>query len=372
MAAAQPRAATSDAPPANADNPVTRLVKLDGEWREAEVYVVQPGRKAELRVDCPSPSTTAMISELAPKPGETRTFGLTITRQHRWTVPFGIAVQLDENRLEWLAPAESGHYRILAAVDLRSNVSVRQGPGLEKTRPLEPVEAQTTFHFLVPAKFDPEGSGAINGYPIGVYPREDEPGVKAAVASHRDKYKPPEWFVPVTAETADLRVSQHFRLREFIPNVSLDKTVYFPFNYDLVRMLQAIRAGLIEAEIKAPIIRIVRGYLSPYEADRLRRQGVSVLKWNRYQYGDAVLFIVDGNLDDKMDDVTGDGEVDVRDAKAVANVVRKVQDELDMPGWLGVFARRADQTLPETPMVGFDLRGWSVETIEVGGAPDEE
>jgi len=347
---------------------VSCQVLVDGTWREAEAFVVPPGKTVSMQVVYPGVTTAAEVGEVpaAPK-GAERVFHLSTSTEYRWVVPYGIVSWIMGNRLEWVAPAGPGHYKVTCEIQSQRTLRYSIGKGEEKRRTLPPVNVTATFHFLVPFEFDPEGSGVIEGYPIGIYPRETDKNVKSVVAAHRDRYHPPKWFVAVTPETRDLRISKHFRLREFVPESPADKTVYFPYNSDLVRALEAIRGELEKSGVRNPRVRIVRGFVSPYEADRLRRQGVRILKWNRYQYGDAVLFIVDRDLDDKMDDINGDGKVDVQDARFLARVVRKVQEKIRLPGWIGVYARRADKTLPDTPMVGFDLRGWWVETYEAGG-----
>lgn len=354
---------SADEPAAEGDDvEVSRLVKIDDNWMEAEVFIVEPGKTIEMRVDSPAAAAPAVVSHLVPDPEKTQTYGLSTSNEYRWTVPFGKAIQLDGERLEWTAPAGPGHYKIDCRLNIRRSLSYKEGDASEKHRELKPLIANTTFHILVPHEFDPEGPGIIEGYPIGVYPRETGPNVKAVVASHRDRYKPPKWFVAVTSETAELRVSEHFRLREFVPDAPKGETVYFPYNPQLTEALEAIRAELVTSGVRTPRIRILRGYVSPHEAERLRRQGISMLTWNRYQYGDAVLVIVDKEFDDKMDDLNGSGSVDDADVRIVATVIRRVQDRLKMPGWIGVYSKRPDNTLPETPMVGFDLRGWRVET----------
>ena len=176
----------------------------------------------------------------------------------------------------------------------------------------------------------------------------------------------------VTPETRDLHVSEHFRLRDFVPGAQEDTTIYFPYNADLCRALEALIADLGESGIATPRLAILRGFLSPYDAERLRRQGIRLLRWNRYQYGDAALLIVDCNSDGKMDDLDGDGLVDMRDAEALGRLVNGVQKRLGLPGWIGIYAGPPDKTLPDTPMVGFDVRGWWVETYRVGPSPKGE
>lgn len=347
---------------------IVRQVRLDGEWSSAEAFVVLPGRTIQMRLIVPEVSAPSHRGGPASSSAEgaARTFSLATSSECRWKIPYGTPVSLKENQLEWVVPTGPGHYEVVCEIERHNTLRWTLGEASEKSRELPPLRASMTFHILVPFELDPEGRGVIEGYPIGVYPRETAENVKAVIAAHRNRYRPPRWFVAVTPETRDLHVSEHFRLGDFVPSAAEDVTAYFPYNANLCRALEAMLVDLRKSGVTAPRLRIVRGFVSPYDAERLRRQGIRLLRWNRYQYGDAALIIVDRDGDSKMDDLDGDGMVDMRDAEVLSRVVSGVQRRLGLSGWIGIYGQRSDKTLPETPMVGFDLRGWWVETYRVG------
>jgi hypothetical protein len=365
-ASAKPPAKVSAKPaPARGERTaVIGQVWLNDAWHEAEAFVVMPGKTVEVRLLCPDAAPVSNLSDVVgpPAKGTERTFALSRSLEYRWKIPLGIVESLSESQIEWQAPAAPGHYKITCEVEGKSAFRYAAGEAGEKSRDLPALHASKVFHFLVPFELDPEGRGVIQGYPIGAYPNEKGRDVKAVIADHSDRYQPPRWFVAVTTETRELLVSEHFRLREFVPNAPNDTTVYFPYNADLVRVLEAVLADLKTSETAEPHLRILRGYVSPYEAERMRRQGARLLVWNRYQYGDGVLVIANRDAGMKMGDLNGDGKVDVRDAEALSRIITRVQKRLGLSGWIGVYAERPDKTLPETPMVGFDLRGWWAES----------
>lgn len=341
-----------------------RQVHMDNTFREGEAFIVPPGKTLEMCTLLAEGLGKTDVSDpaLSAAKGMERAFSSTRLMQFRWRVPFGTVKRFGENLIEWEAPAAPGHYPIHCEVETSGTLRYAMGAGDPKSRKLPSLRTSTTFHFLVPHEFDPEGHGVIESYPIGTYPNENTKDVKAVIAQHREHYRPPRWFVAVTSATRELRVSEHFRLREFIPHAPKDTTVYFPYNANLCRALEAIVADLKTSETTTPHLRILRGFVSPYDAERLRRAGARLLTWNRYQYGDGVLVVANEDAGEKMGDLNRDGKVDVRDAEVLANVVSRVQKRLGLPGWTGIYGERPDTTLPETPMVGFDVRGWWAES----------
>lgn len=365
IAAAEPKAKkSSQSKPSEARAAIIRQVRIEDTWREAEVFVVLPGKTVAIRVALPEASAIANLGDSGPSgaKGTARTFSSSRSSDYRWKVAFGKVASVAENQIEWVAPTAPGHYRIDCEFESQGKLSYAAGDAESRSRELPAFRASTTFHFLVPVEFDAEGPGVIEGCPIGVYPNENAKDVKAVIADRRDRYRPPRWFVAATSATRELYVSEHFRLREFVPNAPKDATTYFPYNANLVRTLEAILADLKTSEMPTPHVRILRGFLSPYDAERLRRAGAQLLTWNRYQYGDGVLVVANGDAGEKMGDLNRDGKVDVRDAEKLAGAISGVQKRLGLPGWIGVYAERPDKMLPETPMVGFDLRGWWAES----------
>jgi hypothetical protein len=344
--------------------PLVRQALIEDAWREAEVFIVLPGKTVAMRVVRPEASATVTVGDLAAAASKAAapTFSSSRSTDYRWRVPFGKVQRFGENQIEWLAPTRPGHYPIECEIESQGKLSYAAGDAEGRSRELPAVRASTTFHFLVPYEFDAEGQGVIEGSPIGVYPNENAKEVKAVIADHRDRYRAPRWFVAVTSATRELFVSDHFRLREFVPSAPKDATTFFPYNANLCRALEAVVADLKTSETAEPHLRILRGFVSPYEAERLRRAGARLLTWNRYQYGDGVLVVANDNASEKMGDLNRDGKVDVRDAEKLARVINGVQKRLGLPGWSGVYAERPDKTLPETPMVGFDVRGWWTES----------
>lgn len=366
VAAAEAKAKrTSAGAPTEAGPAIIRKVLVEQTWREAEVFVVLPKTAVEMSPVWTETPTLAKLDELAPSAaqGGERTFSSSRSTQCRWKVPLGNVKSLGENRLGWEAPTAPRHYRIVCEIESQGAVSCTAGDAEPKSREWPTVRASTTFHFLVPYEFDPEGPGVIQGYPIGAYPNENAKEVKAIIAAHRDRYRPPRWFVAITSATRELHVSEHVRLCDFVPHAAKEATVYFPYNANLCRTLEAINADLGSLASPPPHLRILRGFVSPYDAERLRRLGARLITFNRYQYGDGVLVVANSDGGEKMGDLNRDGKVDARDAETLANIINRAQKRIGLPGWVGVYGEQPDKTLPETPMVGFDVRGWWAESF---------
>jgi hypothetical protein len=347
---------------------ITGQVLYGEQWREAEVFVVEPGQTVQLGVAMPEDFAAAEIDELSPnamRPGE-RVFNVSVANDYRWSVPSGIPVRLNQNRLEWVAPAIGGDYAIGCEVSARGVVAHKTGANSQESQSVKPLTAGVLFHFLVPYRLESATSAVIQGCPIGTYPDVTAKNVRASVAGHREQYRPPEYFVPVTSATAKLRVSEHFRLGDFVTVAPTDSPAFFPFNPKLVAALEGVYSALEAAGFARARIRVLRAFISPHQAREFAKRGIKLLPWNRYQYGDGVIIIVDNDNDGKLDDLNGDGALDRRDALALARIVAGVQKKRDLRGWVGLYTKDPGATLPDTPMVGFDVRGWQIEEITDG------
>jgi hypothetical protein len=198
------------------------------------------------------------------------------------------------------SPTRPGIWNVLVS----ARGALREVPPLHVLRML-PIEAR-------------EG-GRIGGYRIGEWPFEDG-GTPETPA-----YRPPRGLIEVTPENQDLYVSRHFQLRDFLTKGQDD---IWP-KYVLVSPLLLDKLELTIDELNAtgtPVRRIgiISGFRTPFYntggGDPRGRGSLS-----RHMYGDAMDFFIDNEGDGRMDDLNGDGRVDMEDLRIVLRAAERVE-----------------------------------------------
>lgn len=230
-----------------------------------------------------------------------------------------------EWRWRWVAPDEPGMTRI----------TIRRGA----SGPFIRLHAFT----LVPA--DEVENGRLNGYRIGAYPERP--------LNANPLYLPPEGFIEVTEENREARVSPHFKLKHFPAKQGGGYPKYLQVRPALLLKLERTIEALADRGYPVTSLHVMSGYRTPF-------YNVSVLgnvKYSRHQWGGAAdVFVDERPRNDRMDDLNGDGRVDVDDARVIWSIVDSL--ELDMGanfpvGGLGLYAPNSVRG----PFVHMDVRG---------------
>jgi uncharacterized protein YcbK (DUF882 family) len=201
------------------------------------------------------------------------------------------------------------------------------------------------FVHLVP--FARKQQGRIGTYRLGSWPAELRSPRSSA-------YRNPEGFIEVTTGNQDTRVSEHFRLRDFLTK---DQVTVWPkylvLSEALVDKLELVIAALNHRGIDADRMVVMSGFRTPqYNARGVGAGGRAAD--SRHQYGDAADVFVDSDGDGRMDDLNRDGRVNQVDARLMAREVERVEQE--HPGLVGgVGVYRA--TSAHGPFVHVDVRG---------------
>jgi hypothetical protein len=190
--------------------------------------------------------------------------------------------------------------------------------------------------------------GRIGDYRIGFWPAERGRRTPSAA------YANPEGFIEVTPENADTRISEHFRLSDFLTH---DQDAVWPkylvLRSALVDKLELVIAQLESRGIHVTHMQVMSGFRTPlYNARAGERGGRS--KISRHMYGDAADVFVDNDGDGRMDDLNHDGRIDSRDARVILDAVEQVERQHeDLVGGVGVY--RA--THAHGPFAHVDVRG---------------
>jgi uncharacterized protein YcbK (DUF882 family) len=181
---------------------------------------------------------------------------------------------------------------------------------------------------LVP--FAAKRGSSLNGYQMGRYVAEQSPGQSS----------PPRGFVEVLAKDAELPVSRHFRLADFLTHDGQERWPRYvaldPRILDKVELVLRY-LGSRERDITMDVH---SGFRTPLYNRRVPRAASD----SRHQYGDAADLAIDAD---------GDGRVTYLDGLAVAHAVDMVErDHPELAGGLGVYGNRGTGAY-----VHIDVRG---------------
>ena len=186
----------------------------------------------------------------------------------------------------------------------------------------------------------------LNGYRLGYWPQE-----KGRLRS--EAYKNPDGFIEVTPENEDTRVSEHFRLRDFVSHGQ--KNVwpkYVVLREPLLDKLELVIENLNDHGVNAEGMRIRSGFRTPARNTAVRGEGSA--RDSRHQFGDAADVYIDQVGNGKMSDLNGDGRVNFADVKMILDAVERVEARYpELVGGTGLYAYSGRSG----PFAHIDVRG---------------
>lgn len=186
---------------------------------------------------------------------------------------------------------------------------------------------------------------ALNGYAIGAYP--------AAAVVQGARVEPPDGFIEVTRENLDTLVSPRFRLGQFLCKQSGDFPKYVVLDERLPRKLEALLDAIRKAGTPAATLTVMSGYRTP----AYNRSIGNETAFSRHLWGAAAdVFVDESPRDGRMDDLDGNGAVNVRDSEklfALADALDRDPPEDWFIGGAGYYAA----TKAHGPFVHLDVRG---------------
>jgi hypothetical protein len=202
------------------------------------------------------------------------------------------------------------------------------------------------FAFISLVPFTMKQGGTLGSYRIGFWP-----GERRAVSR---EYGNPVGFIEVTPENADLHVSEHFRLRDFLTH---DQTKVWPkylvLRADLVDKLELVIEELQRSGIPVKHMTVMSGFRTPqYNATGGDPSGRAEM--SRHMYGDASDVFVDNDFDGRMDDLNHDGRIDYHDSQVILAASERVERaHPELVGGGGVYKG----TRAHGPFTHIDVRG---------------
>ena len=203
------------------------------------------------------------------------------------------------------------------------------------------------FSMITMRSFRDKIAGSVGSYRIGFWPEE-----KGRLRS--EAYENPEGFIEVTPQNQDTRISEHFRLKDFLTHDQHDTwPKYLVLREPLLDKLELVIADLEDHGIPARNVHVLSGFRTPqYNLELGDESGRA--RDSRHQFGDAADIFIDSNHDGRMDDLNRDGRVNMRDVRVILAAVERVERQYpDLIGGTGIY----HSTGSHGPFAHIDVRG---------------
>jgi len=229
------------------------------------------------------------------------------------------------------------------------------GTGWTWVAPADPGLARVTFdrgdqtlvlQVLILTPFDSSKQNRLNGFEIGRYNTTPFRGLSS--------YAAPKGLVDLAHGTADLRVSPHFTLGQFLckQQPGHDPT-YLLLRPALLIKLEALLEAARARGWDADTFSVMSGFRTPHYNKQIGNKTTS----SRHLYGGAADIFIDHDGDGRMDDLNGDGRIDKDDARALAALAEELAAAGGPdwpPGGIGIYGSNQVRG----PFVHIDARGY--------------
>lgn len=258
-------------------------------------------------------------------PGQTEEIRLVGTNGQR------VEIEITGGELEGLGP---GHWRFRAP----------ETPGLHPIR-IQPADsAPMTLNVLTKVPSEAVENGYLQGYRVGRYPERP--------LNDNPVYLPPPGKIEVTPELLDLPVSPHFTLGQFVGKQQPDHwPKYMILREGLIAKLEMILAEVNGRGLRTDSFAVLSGHRTPWYNNAIGN-GL----FSRHVWGGAADIFIDNAGDGRMDDLNGDGQIDVSDAEILREIIEDMYRSGhfgDLKGGLGLYGPRPHRG----PFVHVDARG---------------
>lgn len=253
---------------------------------------------------------------------------------HPDSLPAGARIRYSESGRVAAAPTGAGIWNVLLAI----------GKGV---RPV------ASFSVITLLPFAAKRNGRIGLYFVGDWPGEH--GARGPARAPADAYANPAGFIEVTRQNADTRVSDHFKLRDFLthdqPNVWPKYIVLQP---RLLDKLELVLSDLETHGFDVHGVKVMSGFRTPrYNESGGNPAGRANL--SRHMFGDASDIYIDDDGDGQMDDLNHDGRVSIDDSRVIEQAVDRVEAaHPELVGGAGVYTAAPGHG----PFIHIDARGY--------------
>ena len=211
------------------------------------------------------------------------------------------------------------------------------------------IKPMTDFRIITLKPAAEASGGRIGLYYIGRWP------AARGGAAAKGNYAPPRGFIEVTQANQNTYVSDHFRLRDFLPKDQFNVwPKYLVLETKMLDKLELVLEDLRKQGVNTKGVRVMSGFRTPqYNSGVGDTRGRASL--SRHMYGDAADIYIDNDGNGSMDDLNRDGRVDIRDAEFIRSAGDRVERaHPSLIGGIGVY--RANSA--HGPFTHIDTRGY--------------
>ena len=254
----------------------------------------------------------------------------------------------------WQAPLEPGNYELDVTLELspwpRDGEFVA-ADGVFRTETV-------TIICLIGYPSSMMEEGHLNGFKLGDYPDWEN-------MNNPELYRPPEFFFKVDKSIWNRNISENVLLRNLGYDCRSGFPQYSSIHYELVWKLEAILDELEARGLPAKYYFIGGGYISPRSNKIRTSRNRAAASLSRHMWGEAVDFIIDTDRNAKMDDVDGNGVIDVRDAFLVRDVITDLERSgRVVTGGVGVYSPPRNSRIQlHVDVRGFESR-WGIKEYD--------
>jgi uncharacterized protein YcbK (DUF882 family) len=209
------------------------------------------------------------------------------------------------------------------------------------------------FSIISLLPFSQKQGAKVGSYRMGFWPAERRTVQSAA-------YENPDGFIAVYPENLDMKVSEHFTLRDFITRDQPDVwPKYLVLREELLDKLELVIEELKRSGVPVRNVRVTSGFRTPqHNSKGIGRSGQATD--SRHLYGDAADIMIDNDGNGRMDDLNGDKRVNYKDVKVILDAVDRVEKAYpELVGGVGLY--RA--TRQHGPFAHIDVRGKRVRWV---------
>jgi hypothetical protein len=203
------------------------------------------------------------------------------------------------------------------------------------------------FSLITMKSFGEKIAGSVGSYRVGFWPEE-----KGRLRS--EAYENPDGFIEVTPENQDTRISEHFRLKDFLTHDQGNVwPKYLVLREPLLDKLELVIQDLEDHGISARNVQVLSGFRTPQYNTALG-DASGRARDSRHQFGDAADIYIDSNHDGRMDDLNRDGHVNFKDTRVILAAVERVEAKYpDLVGGVGLYHSNGSHG----PFAHIDVRG---------------
>jgi len=205
---------------------------------------------------------------------------------------------------------------------------------------------KNTMHLnvLVLTPISEKNGEYLHEYRIGNYPIKPLNG--------NPIYNRPKGFFEVTSENLDLRLTPHFKLRQFLCKQQSDFPKYLIIRERLLLKLEYLLAKANENNIKIETFGFISGYRTPFYNKLIKN-----VAYSRHVYGGAADIFIDEDMNGYMDDLNSDGKVNEEDVKVFYNIVDKEFTKSGYDNYKGGLGFYKKNNIHHG-FIHVDVRGW--------------